>query len=48
MLWNVASQRLIASLCAKLIVSETLFAMFYFFVWDGAWVGILPLTRAHR
>ena len=35
-LWNVASQRLSVSLCGQLIVSETLFALFYSFVWDGA------------
>jgi drug/metabolite transporter (DMT)-like permease len=36
-LWNVASQRLSASLCGQLIVSETLFALLYSFVWDGRW-----------
>lgn len=36
-LWNTASQRLSVSLCGQLIVSETLFALFYSFVWDGAW-----------
>jgi len=36
-LWNVASQRLSASLCGQLIVSETLFALFYSFAWDGRW-----------
>jgi drug/metabolite transporter (DMT)-like permease len=36
-LWNVASQRLPASLCGQLIVSETLFALAYSFAWDGAW-----------
>ncbi|APW37907.1 transporter [Rhodoferax koreense] len=36
-LWNVASRRLSTSLCGQLIVSETLFALFYSFVWDGAW-----------
>ncbi|MDD2917883.1 DMT family transporter [Rhodoferax sp.] len=36
-LWNVASQRLSVSLCGQLIVSETLFALFYSFVWDGVW-----------
>lgn len=36
-LWNIASQRLSASLCGQLIVSETLFALFYSFVWDGRW-----------
>lgn len=36
-LWNVASQRLSASLCGQLIVSETLFALLYAFAWDGHW-----------
>ncbi|RRD56804.1 DMT family transporter [Comamonadaceae bacterium OH2545_COT-014] len=36
-LWNVASQRLPASLCGQLIVSETLFALLYAFAWDGSW-----------
>jgi len=36
-LWNVASQRLSVSLCGQLIVSETLFALFYSFLWDGVW-----------
>ena len=36
-LWNIASQRLSASLCGQLIVSETLFALFYSFAWDGQW-----------
>jgi drug/metabolite transporter (DMT)-like permease len=36
-LWNVASRRLSTSLSGQLIVSETLFALFYSFVWDGAW-----------
>ena len=36
-LWNMASQRLSASLCGQLIVSETLFALLYSFVWDGRW-----------
>lgn len=35
--WNVASQRLPASLCGQLIVSETLFALAYSFAWDGRW-----------
>ena len=38
-LWNIASQRLSASLCGQLIVSETLFALVYSFVWDGQWPG---------
>ncbi|MBE2261534.1 MAG: DMT family transporter [Burkholderiaceae bacterium] len=36
-LWNIASQRLPASLCGQLIVSETLFALVYSFGWDGQW-----------
>jgi drug/metabolite transporter (DMT)-like permease len=36
-LWNIASQRLSVSLCGQLIVSETLFALLYSFVWDGTW-----------
>lgn len=36
-LWNVASQRLSVSLCGQLIVSETLFGLFYSFAWDGRW-----------
>ena len=39
-LWNVASQRLSASLCGQLIVSETLFALFYSFAWDGRWPSV--------
>ena len=35
--WNFASQRLSASLCGQMIVSETLFGLFYSFVWDGQW-----------
>ncbi len=33
--WNMASQRLSASLCRQLIVSETLFGLLYSFVRDG-------------
>lgn len=36
-LWNLASQRLSASLCGQLIVSETLFALVYSFAWEGRW-----------
>jgi len=36
-LWNVASQRLSASLCGQLVVSETLFALLYSFAWAGHW-----------
>jgi drug/metabolite transporter (DMT)-like permease len=28
-------------LCGQLIVSETLFALFYSFVWDGQWPSLL-------
>ena len=40
-LWNIASQRLSASLCGQLIVSETLFALVFGFVWDGGWPKLL-------
>ena len=40
LLWNVASQRLPASLCGQLIVSETLFALLYSFMWDGRWPSL--------
>ncbi|MFM2253661.1 MAG: hypothetical protein RJB68_1998 [Pseudomonadota bacterium] len=36
-LWNFASRRLSASLCGQLIVSETLFALFYAFLVHGDW-----------
>ena len=36
-LWNIASQKLSASLCGQLIVSETIFALIYSFIWDGQW-----------
>lgn len=36
-LWNTASRHLSPSLCGQLIVSETLFSLFYAFVWDGQW-----------
>ena len=42
-LWNMASQRLNASLCGQLIVSETLFALLYSFVWDGHWPTLLQI-----
>ncbi|SFO72574.1 hypothetical protein SAMN05443579_105375 [Variovorax sp. PDC80] len=45
-LWNVASQRLSASLCGQLIVSETLFALVYSFVWDGRWPQATELVAA--
>ncbi len=37
LLWTMASRRLSASLCGQLIVSETLFALVYSFVWDATW-----------
>ncbi|MDB5891714.1 MAG: protein of unknown function transrane [Polaromonas sp.] len=40
-LWNIASQRLSASLCGQLIVSETVFALVYSFLWDGRWPDAL-------
>jgi len=45
-LWNIASQRLSASLCGQLIVSETVFALFYSFVWDGQWPTLLQALAA--
>ncbi|TAG24189.1 MAG: DMT family transporter [Burkholderiales bacterium] len=39
-LWNIASQRLSASLCGQLIVSETIFALIYSFMWDGQWPSV--------
>jgi drug/metabolite transporter (DMT)-like permease len=45
-LWNMASQRLSVSLCGQLIVSETLFALFYSFVWDGAWPSVMQAWAA--
>jgi drug/metabolite transporter (DMT)-like permease len=43
-LWNIASQRLSASLCGQLIVSETIFALVYSFVWDGRWPSLMQAT----
>ena len=45
-LWNIASQRLDASLCGQLIVSETLFALVYSFLWDGQWPTPMQATAA--
>jgi drug/metabolite transporter (DMT)-like permease len=42
-LWNVASRRLSTSLAGQLIVSETVFALFYAFAWDGHWPAALQL-----
>jgi drug/metabolite transporter (DMT)-like permease len=43
-LWNIASQRLSASLCGQLIVSETIFALLYSFLWDGHGPSMLQMT----
>ena len=43
-LWNVASQRLSASLCGQLIVSETVFALVYSYAWEAQWPGALAVT----
>ncbi len=43
-LWNMASQRLSASLCGQLIVSETIFALLYSFAWDGHWPSLVQLA----
>lgn len=43
-LWSIASQRLSASLCGQLIVSETIFALMYSFLWDSRWPSMLQLT----
>jgi drug/metabolite transporter (DMT)-like permease len=43
-LWNMASQRLSASLCGQLIVSETIFALLYSFAWDGHWPTLVQLA----
>ncbi|GAB4399401.1 MAG: DMT family transporter [Rhodoferax sp.] len=45
-LWNLASQRLSVSLCGQLIVSETLFALLYSYVWDGAWPSAVQAAAA--
>jgi drug/metabolite transporter (DMT)-like permease len=43
-LWNLASQRLSASLCGQLIVSETVFALVYSYVLDGQWPRWIELA----
>jgi drug/metabolite transporter (DMT)-like permease len=43
-LWNIASQRLSASLCGQLIVSETIFALVYSYAWDAQWPSHLQLA----
>jgi len=40
-LWNIASRRLSASLAGQLIVSETVFGLFYAFAWSGQWPAAL-------
>lgn len=44
--WNMASQRLSASLCGQLVVSETLFALLYSFAWDGHWPTLAQLVAS--
>jgi drug/metabolite transporter (DMT)-like permease len=41
--WNIASQRLSASLCGQLIVSETVFALIYSSWWDGRLPDVLAI-----
>lgn len=43
-LWNIASRNLSASLCGQLIVSETLFALLYAFIWTGHWPLVTQLV----
>ncbi|MBK6868374.1 MAG: DMT family transporter [Burkholderiales bacterium] len=45
-LWNIASQKLSASLCGQLIVSETLFALLYSFLWDHRWPTLAQWAAA--
>jgi drug/metabolite transporter (DMT)-like permease len=45
-LWNIASQHLSASLCGQLIVSETIFALIYSFIWDGRLPSLLQWTAS--
>jgi drug/metabolite transporter (DMT)-like permease len=42
--WNIASQRLSASLCGQLIVSETVFALIYSSSWDGQLPALLAIV----
>ncbi len=42
--WNIASQRLSASLCGQLIVSETVFALIYSSLWDGHMPALLAIV----
>ncbi len=43
-LWNIASQRLSPSLCGQLILSETIFALLYSYVWDGRWPTAMQVS----
>ena len=43
-LWNVASQRLSASLCGQMIVGETVFALVYSYAWDAQWPDALQVA----
>jgi drug/metabolite transporter (DMT)-like permease len=43
-LWNVASRRLSTSLAGQLVVSETVFALIYAFVWGGEWPATAQLA----
>ena len=42
--WNIASQRLSASLCGQLIVSETVFALIYSSWWDGQLPALMAIA----
>lgn len=42
--WNIASQRLSASLCGQLIVAETVFGLVYSFWWDQQWPAGLQIA----
>ena len=42
-MWNVASRRLSTSLAGQLVVSETVFALIYAFVWSGDWPATTQL-----
>ena len=42
--WNIASQRLSASLCGQLIVSETVFALIYSSWWDSRLPPLLAMV----
>jgi drug/metabolite transporter (DMT)-like permease len=43
-LWNYASRVLPASLCAQLIVSETVFALLYGFIYEWQWPTAIQWT----